>query len=616
MKSLKSTQSVRLLCLFVILLLVNKSYSRLLKKQSEVSSTTTSGDLDIKKDISSVPTIANASIDSQNNAKNKEPEKEDKNVVLVEEVKTEEEDDEEIEEENTNSKTCHIANCSLPDPSCTYCVRCKKNFETPFDLNAELSRSTCIAKVENCERYLKNGKCDRCKMRLSVVEIHDKQYCSDCDSLTIDNKQCSSCDNAKNLFLIDGRCQMLEFCTQLNDKNEECKACVAGHLLLKNEKGTNACYKEIENCLKGSQTENKCDKCDESKNFRLNVKSGSCILAIEHCNFYNDKTTENVCTICEDGYHPSDTGKCVYSGCLKFEDGFCAVCDKDYALNDSKLCEKIIPNCKQQHNGSCIKCNSGFQYSDFKCVPAHCVKFLESEQAILLSNHEAKYNTRLIRNYRKQSTILPTKDKVDETLYQYFNPCQECEPNFILDKKSGECWSQKKIDNYENISLNCKEIYDRVCVKCNNGFEKSPEGLCIISHCVVPAPEDYNCSVCKLGYTINKIKAENGFITECKACTDKDTIDECNICPLGKRLKVESPYRTDTICFPIIEGCLTYDESEEKCSQCESDYLRSNDSRYCFNIDSIDSKTCKLMMRNKLITYTNSDGECVLSSLS
>jgi hypothetical protein len=223
-----------------------------------------------------------------------------------------------------------------------------------------------------------------------------------------------------------------------------------------------------------------------------------------------------------------------------------------------------------------------------------------------------------VRSYRQAVVSSDVEKKESEkklvekkvvSLFQYNNPCYECESGFILDKKTGQCWSPTALENYELVNLHCTEMYDGVCVKCEKGYEKSPEGLCIILHCLIPAHDNFNCSVCNTGYYIVKMDSEKGPQTECKPCTDSDTRDECQLCPSGTRLKVNSQ-RTDTICFPKIEGCLTYDVSEEKCLKCNSDFLLSSDKKYCFHINYIDSTTCKLMIENKIITYNRSEGEC------
>ena len=127
-----------------------------------------------------------------------------------------------------------INNCEecSEESKCTKCI--SDNYILEYDI--------CLLKIEHCNNYENDGKCNGCS----------RGYKSN------DNK--------------DGCVIEMEHCTQLND-NGDCIACEDDYRLSSN----NICYKKIENCQSYEENGGNCQKCNEGyafeENDRLNCKN-------------------------------------------------------------------------------------------------------------------------------------------------------------------------------------------------------------------------------------------------------------------------------------------------------------------------------------------------------
>ena len=299
-----------------------------------------------------------------------------------------------IDSDTTSCVSCgdFLRNCETCNKTTKTCTNCKTNFF--LDKNND-----CVS----CERNAgyKDGKpdgsghCFECNTTLS--------NCNFCDNST-------SCSKCTENFYLDGGYQCVEckedskFRKGNNDGFGQCMDCSS----------------KIQNCLKCSGDENKCDVCSQGHFFQPEQRN--CVNCdIEHYpGFFKDGG--------DDG-----TGKCLKCS---------------HTMKDCEICEGKSTNCK--------KCNKGF-YIDKNAKCTSC----EGEH-VRKSGGDEGYGTCVECSNCEDCSLIIDNCVLCEDVVNSQKKCVECKDGFFLvaentcEKCSDECASCKTAKNN--------------CNKCANGF--------------------------------------------------------------------------------------------------------------------------------------------------
>lgn len=503
---------------------------------------------------------------------------------------------------------CSLSGCMIPDAQCTYCNKCNPGKYTLFELDKnQLDKSTCYEKVEGCDKYNVEGRCYHCINDLSVVEINGTQHCSPCSSLTLD-KKCNSCDSEKSFFLKVGLCLEIPHCQSITDGI--CSKCKPDAKLFSLDDGTSKCYSKIVLCE--NQIFNHCEKCDQTSLINPNTKG--CSLKIKNCSLHSFKENHAICELCDEGFELDIFGKCHYSACLKSTHGICDACAEGYFLDDKRKCEKRITNCIIQEEKVCHKCNKGFIFTDFSCKPSNCKELAEvdannsassdtkaAHRKEIINTLNKYFRLKVNENTKAEPEIHHDKDHSSE----FMSPCLKCNLGYYLDNVTGLCWSPEA-SNTDLVYPNCLEVFDGICHKCKEGFEKSPEGLCVPQHCMIINSNHNECKICLPGFYLDEKK-------ECAKCESKESnLEFCSFC--GNSMMIRSHYiKGLPLCVSIIEECKTYLKSHiDLCETCNYGFDVSQDGKVCFEKNKMNptTQTCKKMIGNLEITYKLIQGVC------
>ena len=189
-------------------------------------------------------------------------------------------------------------------------------------------------KIDNCEEYESDGKCDECKFGYAVSS--DGSRCiafSNCVSLEEGNTKCKKCDkyfhpNSK------GQCERT-LCEEF--EGDVCRSCYNGYFLNNNKE----CEKiTIPYCIKLDSD----GKCEECVNHDKGNDQGTCNISatlIKGCMKY-DK--DGKCIQCVYDYNgPDGNGNCVFKDCKGDEKKMeiCQYCQVGYDFNENEECVAI-----------------------------------------------------------------------------------------------------------------------------------------------------------------------------------------------------------------------------------------------------------------------------------
>ena len=471
-------------------------------------------------------------------------------------------------EQKTNLQICKYIysedykNCEKINYEDGTCEKCKnKFFLTEND-------KKCV-ETENCYEslygvctsciigYYLNKKTDICKKQ----QVKNKLWhCK----ISLDGNDCDECEDEYFLTTGDIRCVTSNYCYKAN--YEICKNCITGYYLSKNN---NACTQE-KLCLEGDLSNGICYICPE--NYYINYNNWSCISNQENNEFKYCKKAKNKCLFCIDGYYFSKDNKCTNTKkCIFVENGKCMSCEDGYILSENNLC--LLPNCISYENSECIECEKSYYYDPFKekcilkngifenckratydgnfCLQCDDNFYLEHETHLCKDNtdknssyYKCDYeigNQCIIckKNYYLGSDNLCSKIAYCKTRLNE-NECSECIDNFCLNKKTGLCIYNLKVENEEEkFIFGCKYTNDEgtKCEKCSGERVMNNEGICINENICEKKDSSGNCIKCVAKeysnqfYCLNKdVGCVDTYTWYCQQCDKVTDFEYCNKC--------------------------------------------------------------------------------------
>ena len=233
-------------------------------------------------------------------------------------------------ESNFNCENC-INNCLECSNSDT-CDKCELEYyllnNTCVNTCPEgyYENSTVCSKcsTENC-KTCPNNVCSECLSEFNIIKSNENVICSEsCPSGYYGNE--GICKKCGDLCL---RCLNENTCTQCIGENlllnGKCvSSCPDGYFLNNNSNTCEKCLSECSTCI--SNKPNSCIRCADNN---VKLQSGECLNSKECPKYYYLNiedytcypcnvercatcTNENICTICDEGYKPNNTGnKCI-----------------------------------------------------------------------------------------------------------------------------------------------------------------------------------------------------------------------------------------------------------------------------------------------------------------
>ncbi|ELP84083.1 protein kinase domain containing protein, partial [Entamoeba invadens IP1] len=361
--------------------------------------------------------------------------------------------------------------------------------------------------------------------------------CSTCDGPNADN--CLSCKVGKYLVgktceNCDENCESTEFCSSQNG----CTKCKVGYY-----PDNKKCFQcsTIRNCLECSQTEKKCTKCMtefEYKNGLCQCKDSMYQVSETKCDFCFNKisncqscesttgfdekcdycfaptvlTLKNTCVLCEQ--------KRYYQGgeCVRNDDGCsnqimrrdCLKCEKDNYLLKGICIKKVeIPSqkCMKESLKTCEDCGVGIT-TNGSCVPLPPgVKYYINDTTLECTDNFENYENECVAiesigtKFRNGKYYLcGERQRLNNE-----NTCAACQDNSLQCSFSEnkerilKCNEKYSIDYFNEtcfIDVNCKQLINGVCVKCEGPISKNRCSKCeSIEYCKV-MERDCKCDVC------------------------------------------------------------------------------------------------------------------------
>ena len=310
----------------------------------------------------------------------------------------------------------------------------------------------CLECYNKTLYQLKNGKCEKCKMKYCLscefkelgepnqqsnfVENIYKPVCNKCipgyfvdtktgecvlcHNVPIDNGNCTVCKE-KN-YNINFKCSLClqhftdekgnlicSFCKEnYYNKSIEC-VCDEGYTQT-SLYDCEPCPKYCKKCNYDNKTEEmNCTECFEG----FTLKDGKCVKCCEYCNKCSYTGGEIKCLKCQSGRTINSRGNCYEcpencTGCIKDSNGtiICTDCDKFFGLNDENECEPCPEHCEecvwnfQNDNFTCIKCQESKKYNSLdnyilgeynQCVRCQNIKSIGGPGCIRCRYRNKKY---------------------------------------------------------------------------------------------------------------------------------------------------------------------------------------------------------------------------------
>ena len=484
--------------------------------------------------------------------------------------------------------------CEKCHPVTNLCIKCEKNIYTPDE----------------------NGGCKNAKTCIKGIN-----HCFECDS---DKKLCKKCEES---FYPDenGGCSYSNNC-ELSYKGE-CLKCKQDFILIgKNENGIKICKslnsEDLKNCEIIDTEFGMCLECKIG--YYLNDDDKKCTLT-ENC----FESTLGVCQKCIYGFYLDKKQlKCIkqegaFEHCRESLDGkTCDSCDDDFFFDEEGFCSGTNYCAERGEYYKCTKCLDGYYLSKYGDC---CTK----EKNCYYGNRDLGICTQCIDNYYMDYKDGRCKSNLENNDLKYcksaYGECIECDYGYYLGR-----------DNKCSFTKYCSESYLGKCEECEDNYYLGLDNRCIdVEHCIY-SNKYGECLECYENYYFNKInkeclygerKFENCIIGNnetCEKCKDDFYLDKKdNICKSNKekgpfykcafsdsngeicRQCIDNYYLgfSDDICT-LIEGC-DRSENENKCLECDYDYVLNLKDNRCYPNDVIEDEEYKYYFN---CNRTNSEG--------
>ena len=470
-------------------------------------------------------------------------------------------------------------NCDTINLRKGICSKCKEGFY----LNKIDNR--CI-ETENC-LISSFGKCLECSYDYYLDKTDNKckkqtQKFNNCLQ-TIDGKTCDKC---KEGFYFDeeNNCIEINFCSKIGDSGN-CKECISGYYLSSSDFKP-SCSKD-QNCYEADKDSGLCLKCNE--NYYIDYKDGKCKSNIENNDFKFCKSARGLCNACINNYYLGEDLKCTKTkGCSESNNGICNICSDGYYLGLDNKCS-LIKNCmysKDEYN--CDECEDGYYYKSYNrtCLPAennfkNCkIADIIYENCLICKNNYYLnrsdylcYNNEQFGNFYKcvftDELGSICKSCEDNYYYSYKNhicskiegcqilkdkdTCIECEEDYCLDSKYGNCTSNYDVIEDKKYYFGCIKTNEEgtSCEICKTNLTLNENGLCIDKiHCL--EEKDGICVKClslEEDYYYHCLNSYFGcmetIIDNCLECNDFSDFNICTKCMDGYQVDIYGD------CIPI-----------------------------------------------------------------
>ena len=347
----------------------------------------------------------------------------------------------------------------------------EEDFSCTSDPNCKYgNRNTGICSICKDNYYIdfKDGKCK------SNQEEDDFKYCKSADEV------CYECISSLYILGKDNRCSTSYFCAE--SYNGTCIECIDNYHLGLDNKCTN-----IKHCIY-SDSYNQCLECELDYYF----DKANSICVIGEGNFTNCKigNSGQYCYGCKDDFYLNQTDHLCYSNKeegpfykCSFADLYknhCIICTKGYYIgNLDKKCSKIDGCDISENENRCSQCQK-FYCLDIKTGKCHDNYIIYDEKEKFYyqcnrTNEEGNACEVCIDGYKVNENGLCVDDTLCEEKDDNGN-CRKCknnEGNFCLNNNFG-C-----VETYIKNCLECNDLIDWDCTKCNEGFELNKKGECV-----------------------------------------------------------------------------------------------------------------------------------------
>ena len=458
-----------------------------------------------------------------------------------------------------------LKNCQDVNKEKGICEKC----EDGYYLNYGDKKCT---KIEYCSES-SFGICQKCinyyylnkKQNQCIKQINNFKNCQE----SLNGENCDICND--NYYLSeDGKCSTTNFCSKTGSFG--CNSCITGYYLT--EEG-NVCTND-ENCKKGKKDIGVCTECKDG--YTIDFKDGRCKSFLEEDIFKNCEVADGVCKKCINGYYLGEDNKCSSSkNCSESDNGICLVCADNYYLGLDNKCtdvehciysddhfkceecegnycyneqenkcfigENSLENCKFSYFGTwCSKCKDDYylNQTEFLCRsnsnPDYFYKCAKTHSGINMCSNCVK-GYYLGRKDNKCSKIEGCEKSENE------NKCLECDDNYCLDLKTGNCGYNKRIDDErKQFYYKCNRTNEEGtrCEICINGFSLNENGLCVDKNICEEKNENGKCIKCNNdngNYCLNKdFECVDSFYGHCLECNNNLDFDECTKCDEGYKV--------------------------------------------------------------------------------
>lgn len=410
--------------------------------------------------------------------------------------------------------------------------------------------------------------CLTCKPRKSIRRLLESKLIKHPRFLQDAVYECSLCDMGLQYFLENGKCilKSKENCTILSVDFSTCLICKKDFIW---NEDLNTCQeiptsKKIDNCFSYDHSLN-CINCDQ------------------------------------DYYFSSSSGKCSavsskIKGCIVYEDANnCSFCDVGYMLeqangSDAKaVCKSSVEETQEE-----TETTEGSETKAPVLEPVECKRksFFECDKCE--TNYFLDYNYRHKLDYKLEKNFL---DMVAMDLKSRIGIFKGSSLTVAMSTTLKAQYDASPFDLgvyspcVKGLVDNCAtfESFDK-CTACKEGYYIISDGTCVkqpaapITNCSIYSSETV-CSICKNGYYVGPGGKSCVEVTDVPNCSKYEGVSnkcvECN----SKSLFVNTisnscDNRTN---YPI-EKCLTFENSVDKCSKCETNYLLASTKISCLQI--------------------------------
>ena len=355
------------------------------------------------------------------------------------------------------------------------------------------------------------------------------KFCLRCES-----NLCVECENEVLIPDQDGGCEGAKSCTNGQNYCIECDGNLCRNCEENYFPDENGGCSTTDNCLISYQ--GICLECEED--FLLVGENDKICKSRYSEDFRNCQTinmASGFCDECQEGYYlNSGDFKCIDKPNCKFSTlGICDECNKFYYLNkmtgNCELAYENFSNCKISLDGiNCDSCNEKFYFDENKrCIASNYCSKGDDYFALKCERCISNY---ILTDFRDACVKTENCFSGDKDL----GTCEECNSEFYLDLKDGNCKSS--VEN--NQFLNCRIADEGKCIDCIYDNFLDLDNRCV------------NTKYCS--------ESENG---ECLICIDNYHLG------------------LDKICSNV-EKC-TYTTSDDVCYECEENYYYNRASKLC-----------------------------------